>query len=652
MTALADQADMSLGAATLRPSTCQLIQGGEALIVEPQVMRVLIELGREPGKVLSREELVRRCWGGRSISEDAINRVISLIRRLATNTGAFQLRTIRTVGYQLEIAGAAGVAPSPGAQSSTPPAARRRGRLLAGVAAAVILAGGVGALVWRVTASAPASASAGPTLAVRPLAPGSEVDRALAAEVDEQLRSTLSRMQGLRLIEAPGGDGRTDLVVEGSAARVGGHPLIKLTLRDGHSGVRIWSANFDGATTPEPTAQARAVSSTARYLAIRLGDGLAGQAAAREPDNPEVDRIVAEARRTFAAANEARHSRQWARSQALMKAVDQASGEALALDPNAARALMLRYQINAAPRYPMPGESQAAFKTRLNTAASYLSRAVAADPDDPEVLVAAGEDLRSAMRWGDAERLLERAVALDPNSPDANTWYAYHLGLMGRCELGLKHARIAAGLMPGDTWRQLAIPRLLHCAGRRAEAAAAYRDLLKRDRGNVFLLRELYLIHLGERDVGALRALQAFAQTDLWRGAPPPPVAAMIARIGLGADAVEGRPRAFVRLLDSDREALAHPPPGLTNFGRTRGDALFVLALEYAEAGQGDPAILTLREAVEQGSLYLPWALPHGPTEFPSVLRDRPDYAALWKSSPPLADLMARRKSAARKDAL
>jgi len=642
MTSLADQDDLTLASMSLRPSTCELLHPAGVETVEPQVMRVLLALARQPGRVLSRDAIVDQAWDGRAVSEDAINRVLSRLRRLSETTGAFRLSTIRKVGYRLDPVIVEGGSPAPGAPASdiAPSAARRRIGWIFGLLALVALLSAAGALLFA--RFGPAPAREGPSLTLALSAPD-PADAAVASAFDHQMRETLSHMQGLRLIA---GRKPTDLVLEGLVGHGGPKPVIDLTLSDGHSGVRIWSARFDGRATDDPTAQERAVSAAARFLAVRLGDRLVGQAAAREPVDPEVERLVVRARRAFAASNEARHRRDWPLSIRLAQSADADAARALAIDPTSAGALMVRYQVDNGPQYPWPNESQDAFQARLTRAAGYLSRAVAADPDDPEVLVAAGEDYRQSLRWGDAERLLERAVAIDPNSPDANTWYAYHLGLMGRCDQGLKHARVAAGLAPGDTWRQLAIPRLLHCAGKRAEAADVYRGLQIRDPANVFLLREIYLMRLGERNAPALRALAAFTRDVLWHGAPPPPITAQIGRIGAAADALDGRPQTFLRLLDADRAVYVAAPSDARKFGRTQGDAWFVLALEYAEAGATDRALEALREAVDRGSLYLPWALPYGPTEFPPAVSGDPAWAALWKSSPGLTDLMNRRARA------
>ena len=65
-------------------------------------MQVLTALSRQRGEVVSRDDLVASCWGGRAVSEDAINRSISQIRRLAQQHGGFSIETVARVGYRLE----------------------------------------------------------------------------------------------------------------------------------------------------------------------------------------------------------------------------------------------------------------------------------------------------------------------------------------------------------------------------------------------------------------------------------------------------------------------------------------------------------------------------------------------------------------------
>ncbi len=651
-TGLADQPDLPLGEAVVRPSSCEILYGDSAISVEPQVMRALLVLVRGQDRVVSRDALVDQAWDGRSVSEDAINRVISRIRRLSEITGAFRLSTLRKVGYRIEplskptAEGTRSVGDANSKLELEPRAVSRLGprpAVAVAIALVSILILVVGGLwLWRgPTPSAP------PTIVVVALSAPSGEDADTAARLTSQLRATVSHMRGLRLIEARGSnDAAADLRLSGVVTHAVPQSIVALTLNDQRSGARLWAATFDGRAIPDPTVEERAVSATARYLAIWLGDRLAGAPTAREPPNPEAVRIVAGALPTLAAAHEARHNRDWPRLARLVRETTAARDQALAIDPNAVGALMLGYHIEAMPDYPRLDETPAGFEARRRRAAQFLALALAADPDEPQALAAAAHEFTRDMQWDEAGKLLERAVAIDPNSADANTWYAYHLGVIGQCQAGLRYARIGAGLAPGQTWRQMAVPRLLHCAGRHDEAERAYRDLLTRDPTNVFVLRDAYLMLFAKRDAARLRDLARDVRSRVWRGAPPAPIATMLERMVLAADALEGRPRAFLSLVDKDSRDLERPAPSEPSFGGSRGDQMFGLALEYAEAGATPRAMTTLRQAVEAGSLYFPWALPYGATEFPAALRADPAYAALWRSTPGLVALMARRQSA------
>lgn len=105
-----------LGGVRVLPSlrTLRRADGAEA-VIEPRMMQVLIALAEARGGVVTRDVLTRRCWEGRVIGEDAINRVISRLRRVAEGIGEgeFRLETVTKVGYRLVLANAASPAPPP-----------------------------------------------------------------------------------------------------------------------------------------------------------------------------------------------------------------------------------------------------------------------------------------------------------------------------------------------------------------------------------------------------------------------------------------------------------------------------------------------------------------------------------------------------------
>lgn len=111
---LAHQAAFSLGSLDVRPPTCEVVwpQGREVL--QPRVMQVLVALARAGGAVVSRDDLIATCWGGRVVGDDAITLVMMKLRKLAERShGAFAVETVPRVGYRLTVAPAAPRAPAP-----------------------------------------------------------------------------------------------------------------------------------------------------------------------------------------------------------------------------------------------------------------------------------------------------------------------------------------------------------------------------------------------------------------------------------------------------------------------------------------------------------------------------------------------------------
>ena len=150
---LAHAKDFCIGPVTAYPSTRTLVRDERREILEPRVMQVLTVLAQAPNEVASRDDLIEQCWAGRIVGDDAINRVISRLRRTAEGIGAgvFAIDTITRVGYRLRLLDGATVEPSDHSAASSPRAVKpgastdggvvsRRKMLLGGGAAALTAA--------------------------------------------------------------------------------------------------------------------------------------------------------------------------------------------------------------------------------------------------------------------------------------------------------------------------------------------------------------------------------------------------------------------------------------------------------------------------------------------------------------------------------
>ena len=74
---------------------------GEHETLEPRVMEVFVALHRAGEAVVSRGDLTLSCWGGTVVGEDAVQRVIQRLRKVAARSAAFRIETITKVGYRL-----------------------------------------------------------------------------------------------------------------------------------------------------------------------------------------------------------------------------------------------------------------------------------------------------------------------------------------------------------------------------------------------------------------------------------------------------------------------------------------------------------------------------------------------------------------------
>ena len=142
---LAHQPSFSLGDVRVHPPLRQLVRGSDGAeeLVEPRVMQVLVALARAKGAIVTRDELVRDCWEGRFVSEDAINRALSRVRRLSEGiaAGAFRLETITKVGYRLRSSDCEPGQAEGGTGSAPPPERVSRRAVFLGGAAALLATG-------------------------------------------------------------------------------------------------------------------------------------------------------------------------------------------------------------------------------------------------------------------------------------------------------------------------------------------------------------------------------------------------------------------------------------------------------------------------------------------------------------------------------
>jgi TolB-like protein/Flp pilus assembly protein TadD len=218
---LAHQAAFAIGPLEVRPSTCEVIAPGRREVVQPRVMQVLVALARARGAVVSRDDLIATCWGGRVVGEDAVTLVMMKLRKLAARSGGvFAVETVPRVGYRLTLEGAPG-------DSSAAAAGRVRPRVA----------------VLEFTH-----------------APGDDEQAGFAEVLADELTTGLTKSPLLAvaprqaLLPSDGGGRRAgaicdrlgvDYLLDGKLRSLGGTIRVSVDLIQGSDEISIWSARYD-----------------------------------------------------------------------------------------------------------------------------------------------------------------------------------------------------------------------------------------------------------------------------------------------------------------------------------------------------------------------------------------------------------------------
>jgi len=260
---LASEPDFVLGDLAIHPSVREVVRGGERQQVEPRVMQVLVALARANGAVVSREQLIHRCWDDRVVGEAAINRCIFKLRELADageGRASFHIETIARVGYRLEAVDGAGRALPPVAAIAP---MRRRAPIYAigaGIAAIALVA-----IAWLGFRNGPSVPSAPPSevsIAVLPFKNlSSEPDAAyFAAGIHDEILTRLAKIGSLKVISRTSAEqvaarpatlkemahalGVAN-IVEGSVQRGGDTVRVNVQLIRVETDQHLWAEDYD-----------------------------------------------------------------------------------------------------------------------------------------------------------------------------------------------------------------------------------------------------------------------------------------------------------------------------------------------------------------------------------------------------------------------
>jgi DNA-binding winged helix-turn-helix (wHTH) protein/TolB-like protein len=241
---LAREADFRLGSLRVRPAKCEVEYNGVSQTLQRRVMQVLVALAQARGSVVSQNDLVMRCWRGLSVSDDAIYRCISKLRKLAADypEAPYTIEAIPGVGYRLTSSSQA--EDDKAGQQARPHRGRIGPFILAAALAALVL---VAAIIWNGRSIAPNGTQA-VRVAVQPFdtLSSSEDAGSLARRIPNEVVNEL-------------GDSQIEVVLEGEAGTEGAQPglvvtglvrddasdlIVDVRIEDGSTRAALWSMQF------------------------------------------------------------------------------------------------------------------------------------------------------------------------------------------------------------------------------------------------------------------------------------------------------------------------------------------------------------------------------------------------------------------------
>jgi DNA-binding winged helix-turn-helix (wHTH) protein/TolB-like protein len=456
---LPESGEFRLNEWTVRPEEGTLSAGERSVHLEPRVMDLLVHLAGQPGRVVSKEELLEAVWEGAVVEEGALSQSIHVIRR-ALGDDAREPRFIQTVpkrGYRLvaEVTTLAPVSPPTVSVEpapvpvSAPPVLRRRGsprRILAGLGLLVVVVLGI---AWARFGTRPS-----PRIVVLPFTNFNRPDHAFFADgLTEEITKDLTALPSLQVISRTSARSYTgtrkplpeigkelgvDYVLEGGVLW-NGKDQVRITPRliRVEDDVVIWSDSFDRTAGDLFDVQQEISREVLGGLGIALRPG-----ERREPQAAPTENLDAYAAylRGLGLKNQPFYSEKDLRRAVpvLQHAVDLDPGFAAAWaelsqvhsylafnsDRSPARVKMSRDALDRA-RALAPGLlsvrlAEAYYSYRClddyGLALRQLQEISKVSPNDPEVLQALGFVLRRRGRLGEALDTLSRAASLDPRT--------------------------------------------------------------------------------------------------------------------------------------------------------------------------------------------------------------------------------------------
>lgn len=546
---LARAAPFALGQVSVHPGTRQVRQGDRSETLEPRVMQVLVAFAEAKGKIVTRDDLIFRCWGGRVVGDNAIQRVISRLRELASDLAknSFRFETINKVGYRLivlegeypriDISEATAEREMADAYESGVETQLRRRAGISADSLRLLIPGAIGLLaiicavfitVFWDGASAP-----GPSR-IAIVGNLGETDKTLSHSLAVEL-TRLTQQVSHRFVVSEGNAEGANFYVEAAITRSGQRIRGATALRVAGTSDVLWSTSVE-----RPLEEMQRL---AEQLAMEIAQVILCAMPASEALDSDSVRLLISA----------------CTSSRLGPSVAGPAG------PHGLAVSRLRQLTARAPNYARGWALLAIAETELQSSSL----------DKPQ-----GEDLLAA-----AKEHWQRARSLDPDNPES---FFAEAVLFESSEWNARLKVIAQGLALDNTYAPLheLRARVFSAAGYRMDAIEAARLATNFDKASpAFMATFISTLAYGGFLGAALREIDSFDR--MWPGSPWP------AEVRQRLEIRFGDPKPLIRIINDDGSA----PDGYASYEWQRGELrAFLVARAEPTPANVDAAVALMTE--------------------------------------------------------
>ena len=480
----------------VNPSICRIRHGGKVVKLEPRVMQVLEFLAQNPNQVVSRSELEKEVWMGRSVGYEALGRTVGLLRKSLGDDSKHPsyIETLSKKGYRLiaPVRRAADV--SDNVQDEGDKKTGQAGFYLKGpkaVVAVTVLAVaiiGFGGIFWQTAlnngVSDPPQSSMPVPIVILPFNNlSSDPSQSYVADgIADSLITDLTKVSGLLVIARHTAfqyrgerwsaanlarELQVRFVLHGSLQREAETLRVNAQLTNAATGNEMWAERYDGSVEDIFGLQDRIARNVVSVLAVNLTEAESDQLASRDTDTLESYEYFLRGRERYFRFS--REDNRVAR-EFYLKAIE--------LDPNFARAyamLALTYRQEVVNGWS--GDRERA----LDSAMQLAEKAISLNAAIPEAYFVKGMVHRERKEYFEAILAAEKAIEIDPNYADGHVAAGSVLYLAGRAEEGLDLVEKAMRLNPHYPHNyQLCQGQALYVMGSYGEAVDAFKQGIER----------------------------------------------------------------------------------------------------------------------------------------------------------------------------